>query len=122
MVTVSTKNQLKRALENKEPRIEIVGELAQEIQKKSKHKRTIKVVGAALMAGSAAAAPFTAGASLPGVVAGAAALSGVEVIALLIIIFAGSIPIIAMLKNYDEIDTEADINGKMKFRLKRKAE
>lgn len=122
MVTVSTKNQLKRALENKEPRIEIVGELAQEIQKKSKHKRTIKVVGAALMAGSAAAAPFTAGATLPGVVAGAVALNGFEVIAILIIIFAGSITITAMLKNYDVIETDADIKGNLKFRLKRKAE
>ena len=122
MVTVSTKNQLKRALENKEPRIEIVGELAQEIQKKSKHKRTIKVVGAALMAGSAAAAPFTAGATLPGVVAGAAALSGFDVIAIIILIFAGSITITAMLKNYDVIETEADIKGNLKFRLKRKAE
>lgn len=38
MVTVSTKNQLKRALDNKEPNIEIVGDLAQEIKKISKRE------------------------------------------------------------------------------------
>ena len=74
------------------------------------------------MSGSLAAAPFTAGATIPGVVAGAAALTGGEIISVLIILYAGSIPIIAMLKNYDAIETTADVYKGFSFKLKRKSD
>lgn len=121
MVTVSTKNQLKRALENKEAHIEIVGDLAKEIQKKSKYKTAARIIGATVLGGSIAAAPFTGGASLPGAIAGAIALTGPQIIAILIIIFGGSIPIIAMLKGYEVIDSNVTTTGGLKFNLRKKA-
>lgn len=121
MRIVSTKNQFKKALEDKEREIQITGELAEEIQKIAKHKTGVKIAGALLLGGSLAAAPMTGGATLPGAVAGAVAISGAQIIAILLIIFAGSIPIMAMIKGYDVIDSSASPTDGLRISLRKKS-
>lgn len=67
MITVYTKNELKRGWEAKEKHIIIKGELAETTKAKTKRKRTFKKVGIGTAVVGAAAiivAPYTAGTSL----------------------------------------------------------
>jgi len=70
MATVSTKEELKKALEAKERRIVVIGELAASMRKKHTVKKASKIGGIALIAGGIIAAPFTGGTSLAGTVTG----------------------------------------------------
>lgn len=63
MISVSTKDGFKRALENKESQILVTGELARSMRRRSKVKKTSKIGAAALVLGGIVAIPFTGGAS-----------------------------------------------------------
>lgn len=74
MITVYTKDELRKALKAKEKNIIVKGELARTIRAKANKQKTMKKVGigtAAIGAAALITAPFTAGTSL---VAGAAAM------------------------------------------------
>lgn len=75
MVTVHTKEQFNRALENREREIICEGEVARllinEQEKKERKRKNRKRLGIALAIGGILAAPFTAGTSLAGLAAGA---------------------------------------------------
>lgn len=104
MSTVTTKPELEAALKRGDPQITIRGELADKINKQMKRKTATRVAGGALAVGALVTAPLSGGATLPGAVAGAAvAISAGEVIAAIIILFAGSMGIIALLKDYEVI-------------------
>ncbi len=64
MVEVTTKEQLESALQNKEKKIIVKGELANKINKKKKIKTGAKILGGTLIVAGIALAPFTGGASL----------------------------------------------------------
>lgn len=70
MVRVSTKEDLKRAIENKESEIILEGALAEKIIKKKKLGKYAMIGGALLAVAGAIALPFTGGASTPAVVSG----------------------------------------------------
>lgn len=74
MKTVSTKEELKRAIENKQFPIKCVGEIGQQLIKRKKRSKAAKITGAALLVGGIAAIPFTGGASAAGAAAGASAM------------------------------------------------
>lgn len=78
MITVSTKEELKRALENKEKQIKVTGELAETMRRKSKVRKASKFGAAALIIGGIIAIPFTGGAS-SGVTAMGLAMTGLTV-------------------------------------------
>lgn len=74
MKTVTTKAQLKAAIEQKQFPIKCVGEIGEQLKKKKKRAKRAKIGGALLMLGGIAAIPFTGGASAAGVAAGAGAM------------------------------------------------
>lgn len=63
MVTVSTKEGLKKAIENRETKILVIGELAKTMRKKAKVKKVSAAGAAALIIGGVVAIPFSGGAS-----------------------------------------------------------
>lgn len=64
MVTVTTKEELELALNNKEASILIKGELAKTMRKKKKIKKATILSGAGIILAGVALIPFTGGASL----------------------------------------------------------
>lgn len=78
MVTVRTKQELEVALKNKATSIRIEGPYAKEfantIRSRKKKAKTAMGVGAFVLIGGIAAAPFTGGVSLAGSVMGATAM------------------------------------------------
>jgi len=115
MRIVYSKNELQNAIKAGESRIIVKGQLADEIKKLNKNKKTRKKVGivggSLLTLGGLALAPFTFGASAIGVAAGATAIGGTALTigtltistAELAILVGGGVAIIAMLKGYDKI-------------------
>lgn len=75
MLTVYTKQEMKKALENRESQILVKGELAQTMRKKAKVKKSAKIGGIALVIAGIVAIPFTGGASSVLTGAGVAALT-----------------------------------------------
>ena len=75
MVTVYTKEELAKAIENKTPKILCKGDVANEITKefldKRKKNRLGILAGIAMIAAGTVALPFTGGVSAVGIVAGA---------------------------------------------------
>ena len=65
MVTVTTKEEFKLALKNKEANILIKGDLAKKLHRKKKIKKTAILSGAGILLAGVALMPFTGGASLP---------------------------------------------------------
>lgn len=63
MVTVSTKEELKAAMDRHEPKILATGSLAESLRKKSKIKKGLRVGGLLLAIGGVIMIPFTAGTS-----------------------------------------------------------
>lgn len=80
MVTVYTKEELAKAIENRTPQILCKGEVAKEFVNKKKRKKLATVAGAAMIVGGIAALPFTGGTSAAGIVAGAGLTVGTVVI------------------------------------------
>lgn len=74
MKTVYTKEELQQALENREEKIEVRGELAQKIYRNAKRKKLIRssagLIGVLAIIGGIALTPVTGGASLVGAAAG----------------------------------------------------
>lgn len=63
MVTVSTKEELKAAMDRHEPKILATGSLAESMRKKSKVKKGLGIGGLLLAIGGVIMIPFTAGTS-----------------------------------------------------------
>lgn len=71
MVTVYTKQELAKAIENRTSQILCKGEVAKEFVKRRKRKKLGKIAGAAMVVGGIVALPFTGGVSAAGIAAGA---------------------------------------------------
>ncbi|MDE5804963.1 MAG: hypothetical protein K2H58_01680 [Paramuribaculum sp.] len=107
MTIVTTKTELKNAIERKAFPISCRGEIAKQLKKRKKRSKRTKIAGAALLIGGIAAIPFTGGASSAGVAAGATAMgltatvAGTAAISAteLAIILGGTAAIIGILKN-----------------------
>ncbi len=115
MVTVTTKEQLKKAIKSKEDRIIIEGELAKQLIRQRKVGIGTAIGGGALGLGALIAAPFTGGLSLFGI-AGAAALSEGTIIVLASIAAVTGLGLVGIAKGYD---LETEIEGQ-KLKLTRK--
>lgn len=101
MKTVSTKKELKIAIEQKQFPIKCIGEIAQELKKKKKRSKASIVGGVALLVAGTAAIPFTGGASAAGAAAGAMALTAGSLVistAELAILVGGGIALAGILK------------------------
>ncbi|WP_321900069.1 hypothetical protein [Paraburkholderia heleia] len=107
MTTVSTKEQLAQAKDRMEPEITIVGELADKLAKAKKIAALSAwaVAGIVAVVGLAAvAAPETGGLSLGLAAAPVAAMSGMEVAAIIAAASIGIALILAVYKDYDEVE------------------
>lgn len=113
MVTVSTKAELKAAIEQKQFPIKCVGEIAEQLKKKKKRATKTKIAGGAIALAGLAAIPFTGGASAVATGAGLTAMGltvgGTLVIstAELAILVGGGVAIVAILKGR-KITAQAD--------------
>lgn len=76
MVTVYTKEELAKAIENRTPEILCKGEVAKYFKKKKNRKKWMKLAAGALIVGGIAALPFTGGASAAGIAAGTGIAAG----------------------------------------------
>ncbi|AGT25526.1 MULTISPECIES: hypothetical protein [Klebsiella pneumoniae complex] len=112
-VIVKTKEELEKAKDDKVEYIVIEGELADKVRKS---KTVAKASGAALaiIAAAIAAAPVTGGLS-SFAVAPVAAMSGFEIAAIIAAASIGLALIIALFKDYEEIEA-----GEGKIKLKRR--
>lgn len=98
MVTVSTKAQLKAAIEQKQFPIKCVGEIAEQMRKKKKRATKTKIAGGAIALAGLAAIPFTGGASTVATGAGFTAMGLTLSATELAILVGGGIAITAILK------------------------
>lgn len=98
MVTVSTKAQLKAAIEQKQFPIKCVGEIAEQMRKKKKRTTKTKIAGAAIALAGVAAIPFTGGASAVVTGAGLTAMGLTISVTELAILVGGGVAIVAILK------------------------
>lgn len=120
MGPVSTREELKAAQEAKVKEIVVVGELAGKLRKAKKVALLGRVALAALAATLGVAtftAPVTGGVSYLAA-APVAALTGVEIAAIITATALGVSLVIAVFKDYEEISFE---NGKMTLRRKGKS-
>lgn len=112
-ITVSTKEELARAYENRYPEIVVLGELAHQLRKARRVNKLGKAAVASIAAAAAGGALFagpTAGASAvggAGVAVAIAAASGVSVPAIIIASSIGISMVVAVLKDY-EVDFGLD--------------
>lgn len=117
-ITVSTKEALKKAQQNGTANIIITGELANKIHRSRKIGQLSKIKLAILTAAVGAAtvsAPMSGGTSYAALVP-VAALTGVEIAMIIFAVFMGIGLIIALSKDYDEIEF-----GKDRLVLRKKA-
>ncbi|MDG6896068.1 hypothetical protein [Volucribacter amazonae] len=113
MLVITTKEELEKAVKNKEPEFIVKGELAEQIKKSKKVKNLGKFSLLALSA-SIAAIPFTGGSSAAVGVATLSATTGLSIAALTAIICLGLTLLINLHKEYD-LEYEYDL---IKFTLK----
>ena len=101
MKTVYNKEELKKALQDKERKIIIKGKLALQIRTQAKVQKVSK--GAAIGFGivSLATAPFSGGTSLAGLVASATVLTGGQIIIIIAILCGFTLGVIGLLKEYN---------------------
>ena len=66
MISVYNKEELRKALENRESAITVKGKLAEELYHMNKKKKRIGILGGLIIAASIVAIPFTGGASAIG--------------------------------------------------------
>ncbi|OTG70063.1 hypothetical protein B9T38_13670 [Acinetobacter sp. ANC 4218] len=123
-VVVTTKEQLKRAVQNKEEDILLQGEVLKYYKAASKLK-TVGKISLGIAVAGAVAAPFTAGFSglatlgAMGAVATAAASVSLSTAALItFIVFMGVGLLFAIFNDYEEIEVEAGPKG-IKLKLKK---
>lgn len=120
-VVVTTKEQLKRAVQSKEEDILIQGDVLKYYKAASKLK-TVGKISLAIAVAGVVAVPFTGGLSTigtMGVVAAAASSVSLSTTALItFIVFMGVGLLFAIFSDYEEIETEAGIKG-IKLKLKR---
>ena len=102
MLIIETKEEFRKAIENKVPEFAVVGDLKTEIKKTEKLKMMSKWAITTLAAGLAAA-PFTGGTS--GLLAGAAATSTLGAAAIAAIALIGVTTLMAFHQDYDQIET-----------------
>ena len=100
-VTVTTKAELEAAKNAKVSEIVVVGKLANDL-KKAKKVMTLGAIGLMVLTGAIGLAPFTGGVSL-GVAATAAALTGLEISAIIIASAIGLSLVLAVFKGYEEV-------------------
>lgn len=120
-LVVTTKEELKRAVKNKEDDILIQGEVLKYYKAASKLKKVGKISLGIAVAG-VVAAPFTGGLSsvgTMGVVAAAATSASLSTTALItFIVFMGVGLLFAIFSDYEEIEAEAGSRG-VKLKLKK---
>lgn len=123
-VVVTTKEQLKRAVQNKEEDILLQGEVLKYYKAASKLK-TVGKISLGIAVAGAVAAPFTVGLSglatlgAMGAVATAAASVSLSTAALItFIVFMGVGLLFAIFNDYEEIEVEAGPKG-IKLKLKK---
>ncbi|MBR1962625.1 MAG: hypothetical protein IKA26_06720 [Alistipes sp.] len=99
-ITVRTKSEFKKAIEDRYDRIIAVGAIAEEVIKQVQRKQRVKkiakgggIVAGAVALGSIAAAPFTGGASLFGLTAAATGAAITLTTGQLALIIAGALGI-----------------------------
>ena len=98
---VRTKEELKRAVDSKTDRIVVKGELAEKLNTGLKIKKASKwAIG--LLAASLGAAPFTAGMSMA-VAAPIAALTGIEIVAIIAVAAIGIALILLICREYSKV-------------------
>lgn len=101
MTKVTSKEQLRSAINRKESCIIIEGPLAEKLARQKKAKKRAGLASGLLIAGGLLTAPFTGGLSLMGATAGAAALSGAEIVTLASIASVTLLGVSAIQKDYD---------------------
>ena len=123
-VVVTTKEQLKRAVQNKEEDILLQGEVLKYYKAASKLK-TVGKISLGIAVAGAVAAPFTVGLSgwatlgAMGAVATAAASVSLSTAALItFIVFMGVGLLFAIFNDYEEVEVEAGPKG-IKLKLKK---
>ncbi|HHD2753882.1 TPA: hypothetical protein ACOTG0_002704 [Clostridium perfringens] len=118
-IEVTTKEQLKKAIDEKYDEIIVKGELAKKLHKSRKIKKLsrakIGMLTAALTAG-AASVPITGGLSLA-VATPIAALTGLEIAFIIAVFFVGISLVIAVYNGYDDIEFS---QNPLKLRLRKK--
>jgi len=105
-VTVTTKEDLEKAVEKGYSEIIVKGDLAEKVRNGVKLK-TLNKATIAIIAGAIAAIPFTGGISTVAA-ASIAAMSGAEIALIVAIIFLGIGLIEKLLEQYDEILVSKD--------------
>lgn len=106
MKIVTTKEELKKALDEKEEKIIVRGDYAKKIEKKLKWKKNGKIAGLTLAIGGVLLIPFTGGASIPIAMHGFSATLGGTVITAsagelaIILGIGGAVAMTALLKSY----------------------
>lgn len=98
MKTVSTKIELKNAIEGKQFPIKCIGEIAEQLKKKKKRSKYAKITGVTLAIAGIVAMPFTGGASAVATVTGLTAGGLVISTAELAILVGGGVAITGILK------------------------
>ena len=98
-VIVRTKEELEKAVNNEVKTIIIKGELAEKVNLALKVKKSTLI----LLAGAAASTPLTGGLSLPLI----AALTGLEIPWIVVIIFLGIALVILLVNNYKRVSFKA---------------
>jgi CBS-domain-containing membrane protein len=111
--TVTTKDQLEAAKNSKVDEIVITGKLANDL-KKTKKIAYASVGTIAVLTAAIAATPFTGGLSAIGLIP-VAAMTGFEIAAIIIAASIGITLIIAIFKDYEEVDYE---DGRLRLRRK----
>ena len=118
MRTVRTKRQLKDAIEDEVPDIQVLGDAAEELNKalkvRSASRWSFGVLGAAL-----GAAPFTGGLSAVAA-APIAALTGTQIVVIVAIAAIWLVVVTAIIKEYDVIEVDVSPEGELRLRLRRK--
>ena len=118
-VTVRTKQELESAVESRCERIVIEGDLARKV-KKGKKVRNLSTVALMAVAAAVATLPLTGGASAVAV-APVAATTGLRVAQLVAIGLVGLSLLLAVWKEYQEIECELGPGPRLVLRLKKKS-
>ena len=122
MVTVTTKEELEKALDDKEKEILVEGEMAKKIIRKKRMKRGALITGGASILGGIALLPFTGGGSAIAIAHGLTA-GGITISTTEIFVGAGlllSASSLLLLKNYEvEFESNKSSNSKsVKLKLR----